>query len=176
MIMAFGVGMLSTIALQPLFLEHMLGYPAATAGLLMAPRGIAVAVGMSLVATLITRVEPRWLVLIGLITRRRRQLRDDLVQSRCRHSLDYRSRHRPRRRHGHDLRAAVDARLSDSAEGGVRPGRQHLQPCTTVGGSVGVAIAATVLTRDRPIELAVTRLQPQPLQSRAWHLARHNRI
>ncbi len=66
MIMAFGVGMLSTIALQPLFLEHMLGYPAATAGLLMAPRGIAVAVGMSLVATLITRIEPRWLVLTGL--------------------------------------------------------------------------------------------------------------
>ncbi len=66
MIMAFGVGMLSTIALQPLFLEHMLGYPASTAGLVMAPRGIAVAVGMSLVATLITRVQPRWLVLIGL--------------------------------------------------------------------------------------------------------------
>ena len=33
MIMAFGVGMLSTIALQPMFLEHLLGYPAATAGL-----------------------------------------------------------------------------------------------------------------------------------------------
>ena len=66
MIMAFGIGMLSTIALQPLFLEHMLGYPASAAGLLMAPRGIAVAVGMSLVATLITRIEPRWLVLTGL--------------------------------------------------------------------------------------------------------------
>jgi DHA2 family multidrug resistance protein len=66
MIMAFGIGLLSTIALQPLFLEHLLGYPAATAGLLMAPRGIAVAVGMSLVATLIPRIEPRWLVLTGL--------------------------------------------------------------------------------------------------------------
>jgi DHA2 family multidrug resistance protein len=66
MIMAFGVGMLSTIALQPLFLEHLLGYPAATAGLVMAPRGIAVAVGMTLVATLITRVEARWLVFVGL--------------------------------------------------------------------------------------------------------------
>ena len=66
MIMAFGVGMLSTIALQPLFLEHLLGYPAAMAGLVMAPRGIAVAVGMVLVATLITRMEPRWLVLTGL--------------------------------------------------------------------------------------------------------------
>jgi DHA2 family multidrug resistance protein len=66
MIMAFGVGMLSTIALQPLFLEHLLGYPAATAGLVMAPRGMAVAIGMMLVATLITRTEPRWLVLTGL--------------------------------------------------------------------------------------------------------------
>ncbi|HVZ04549.1 DHA2 family efflux MFS transporter permease subunit [Hyphomicrobium sp.] len=66
MIMAFGVGMLSTIALQPLFLEHLLGYPASTAGLVMAPRGIAVAFGMVFVATTIERFEPRWLVLIGL--------------------------------------------------------------------------------------------------------------
>jgi DHA2 family multidrug resistance protein len=66
MIMAFGVGMLSTIALQPLFLEHLLGYPASTAGLVMAPRGIAVAMGMVFVATTINRFEPRWLVLIGL--------------------------------------------------------------------------------------------------------------
>jgi DHA2 family multidrug resistance protein len=66
MIMAFGVGMLSTIALQPIFLENLLGYPAGTAGLVMAPRGIAVAVGMASVAVLINRVEPRWLVLTGL--------------------------------------------------------------------------------------------------------------
>jgi len=66
MIMAFGIGMLSTIALQPLFLEHLLGYPASTAGLVMAPRGIAVAMGMVFVATTINRFEPRWLVLIGL--------------------------------------------------------------------------------------------------------------
>ena len=66
MIMAFGVGMLSTIAMQPLFLEHLLGYPASTAGLVMAPRGIAVAMGMVFVATTINRFEPRWLVLIGL--------------------------------------------------------------------------------------------------------------
>lgn len=66
MIMAFGVGMLSTIALQPLFLEHLLGYPASTAGLVMAPRGIAVAFGMVFVAATINRFEARWLVLIGL--------------------------------------------------------------------------------------------------------------
>jgi len=66
LIMAFGVGMLSTIALQPLFLEHLLGYPASTAGLVMAPRGIAVMVGMIIVAALISRVDPRWLVFFGL--------------------------------------------------------------------------------------------------------------
>jgi DHA2 family multidrug resistance protein len=66
LIMAFGVGMLSTIALQPLFLEHLLGYPASTAGLVMAPRGIAVAFGMIVVATLIQRIDARWLVFVGL--------------------------------------------------------------------------------------------------------------
>ncbi len=66
LIMAFGVGMLSTIALQPLFLEHLLGYPASTAGLVMAPRGIAVAVGMVVVATLIQHIDSRWLVFVGL--------------------------------------------------------------------------------------------------------------
>lgn len=66
MMMAFGIGMMSTIVLQPIFLEHLLDYPASTAGLVMAPRGIAVTVGMALVAVLINRVEPRWLVFIGL--------------------------------------------------------------------------------------------------------------
>ena len=66
MIMAFGIGMMSTIVLQPIFLEHLLGYPASTAGLVMAPRGIAVAVGMASVAVLINRIEPRLLVLAGL--------------------------------------------------------------------------------------------------------------
>lgn len=66
LIMAFGVGMLSTIALQPLFLEHLLGYPASTAGLVMAPRGIAVAIGMIVVATLIQRIDARWLVFVGM--------------------------------------------------------------------------------------------------------------
>jgi DHA2 family multidrug resistance protein len=66
MMLAFGIGMLSTIALQPLFLEHLLGYPASTAGLVMAPRGIAVAFGMAFVAAMINRIEPRYLVFAGL--------------------------------------------------------------------------------------------------------------
>jgi MFS transporter, DHA2 family, multidrug resistance protein len=67
LIMAFGVGMLSTIALQPLFLEHLLRYPASTAGLVMAPRGIAVMAGMVIVAVLISNIDSRWLVFFGLV-------------------------------------------------------------------------------------------------------------
>jgi MFS transporter, DHA2 family, multidrug resistance protein len=147
MIMAFGVGMLSTIAMQPLFLEHMLGYPASTAGLLMAPRGIAVAVGMSLVATLITRIEPRWLVLVGLT------LATAGSYAMTRYNLDI------------SLPWIVGPGIVQGVGMGMifvplstlayqtLPRQASDQAASifnlarTVGGSVGVAIAATVLTR-----------------------------
>ncbi len=66
MIMAFSLAMFGTIALQPILLEHLLDYPASTAGLMMAPRGIAVAAGMVVASLLVSRVEPRRLVFIGL--------------------------------------------------------------------------------------------------------------
>ncbi len=147
MIMAFGVGMLSTVALQPLFLEHMLGYPAATAGLVMAPRGIAVAVGMSLVATLITRIEPRWLVLTGLT-----------LAAAGSYAMTW-----------YDLDIDLAWIIGPGIVQGIGMGMIFVPLSTlayqtlpkdasdqaasifnlarTVGGSVGVAIAATVLTR-----------------------------
>lgn len=67
MMFVFGTGLFGTIALQPIMLENLFGYPAGTAGLVMAPRGLASAAGMVIVANLITRVEARWLVLCGLI-------------------------------------------------------------------------------------------------------------
>ena len=128
-IMAFGVGMLSTIALQPLFLEHLLGYPAGTAGLVMAPRGIAVAFGMVFVATTINRFEATvarphrlGLAAAGSYATTWYNLDD-------RHVLDHCSGHRAGCRHGHDFRAALDARVSNSADGRVRPGGEHLQSC-----------------------------------------------
>ena len=64
---AFGLGMFGTIALQPILMEDLLGYPAATTGLIMAPRGLGSAVGMLLVARLITRFDPRYLIGTGLV-------------------------------------------------------------------------------------------------------------
>lgn len=64
---AFGLGMFGTIALQPILMEELLGYPAATAGLIMAPRGLGSALGMLVVARLINRFDPRYLIGTGLI-------------------------------------------------------------------------------------------------------------
>jgi DHA2 family multidrug resistance protein len=63
----FGLGLFGTIALQPILLERLLGYPAETAGIVMAPRGIGTALSMLLVSRLIARHDPRLLMLAGLL-------------------------------------------------------------------------------------------------------------
>lgn len=63
----FGLGLFGAMMLQPLFLESLLGYPTATTGWLMAPRGVASMISMMIVGRLITRVEPRALVTTGVI-------------------------------------------------------------------------------------------------------------
>ena len=61
-----GVILLATLALQPPFLENLLGYPVLTTGLVMAPRGMATMVAMFIVGRLAGRMDPRWLILSGL--------------------------------------------------------------------------------------------------------------
>lgn len=63
---AFGLGLFGTIAIQPILLERLLGYPAALTGEVMAPRALASAAGMFIVGQLITRIDPRYLVLTGI--------------------------------------------------------------------------------------------------------------
>jgi DHA2 family multidrug resistance protein len=148
MIMAFGIGMLSTIAMQPLFLEHMLGYPAGTAGLLMAPRGIAVAIGMVFVATTINRIEPRWLVFVGLSL----ATAGSYVMTRYNLDVDRFWIIAPGIVQGMGMGMifvplstlayqTLPKDASDQAAGIFNLAR-------TVGGSIGIAIAATVLTRE----------------------------
>jgi len=66
LIFAVGVIMLATMALLPPFLQNLIGYPAVTTGLLLAPRGMGTMIGMLLVGRLIGRVSPRLLLLLGL--------------------------------------------------------------------------------------------------------------
>jgi DHA2 family multidrug resistance protein len=147
MIMAFGVGMLSTIALQPIFLENLLGYPAGSAGLVMAPRGIAVAVGMAFVAVLINRVEPRWLVLTGL------SLAAGGSYAMTWYNLDVDKFWiiAPGIVQGIGM-GMIFVPLSTLAYRTLPPGATDqaasvFNLARTIGGSIGIAVSATVLTR-----------------------------
>lgn len=66
--MGFGISMYGTIALLPIFVQGLLGYPILDAGYLFIPRGIAA--GFSMVftgAVLVGRFDPRALVVFGLL-------------------------------------------------------------------------------------------------------------
>ena len=67
-IIGFGVAMYGTIAILPLFVQGLLGYPVLEAGTLFMPRGLAAGVSMVVTGSfLLGRVDPRYLVATGLI-------------------------------------------------------------------------------------------------------------
>lgn len=62
-----GIILLATLALLTPYLQNLMGYPVITAGLVLAPRGGGTMVAMIIVGRLINRVDPRALVLFGLL-------------------------------------------------------------------------------------------------------------
>jgi MFS transporter, DHA2 family, multidrug resistance protein len=66
-IFVVGVILLATLALLTPFMQQLLGYPVLDAGLLLAPRGIGTMFAMFLVGRLISRIDPRWMVALGLV-------------------------------------------------------------------------------------------------------------
>ncbi len=65
-ITALGFGMYGAMVLQPTMLEGLLAYPTATAGLVMAPRGIASMASMQMVSGLMKRFDARWIIMAGM--------------------------------------------------------------------------------------------------------------
>lgn len=63
----FGLGLFGTLMLQPLMLENLLGYPALDTGLMLAPRGVASMFSMMVVGRLITKIDPRALIISGMV-------------------------------------------------------------------------------------------------------------
>jgi len=63
---AFGVVLMSAIALLPAFMQNLLDFPVLTSGLLIAPRGVGAMLSMIVVSSLIQRVDPRLPVLLGM--------------------------------------------------------------------------------------------------------------
>jgi DHA2 family multidrug resistance protein len=64
----FGLVLYALIALQPLFLQSLLGYTAYNAGLSVTPRGIGALLGLFLVGALARRVNAKILVAFGFAT------------------------------------------------------------------------------------------------------------
>lgn len=67
LIAVLGVVLFSTFALLPPFLQNLQGYPVATAGVVMAPRGIGTLIAMQIAGRLVARIDPRWPILVGLL-------------------------------------------------------------------------------------------------------------
>ncbi len=62
-----GMTLFTTMTILPTMLQNLLGYPVITTGLAMMPRGIATMITMGLSGRLIGKVDPRLLVLSGLL-------------------------------------------------------------------------------------------------------------
>jgi DHA2 family multidrug resistance protein len=65
LIFMFGIGIYSTVTVLPLFYQELLGYTAFTAGLAVAPRGLGAIVGMPVIGYLSNKVDPRYLLTFG---------------------------------------------------------------------------------------------------------------
>jgi DHA2 family multidrug resistance protein len=61
-----GFILLGSTVLLPLYAQSVLGYTATEAGKVISPGGFAVMLAMPIVGNLVTRVDPRWLIAIGL--------------------------------------------------------------------------------------------------------------
>jgi DHA2 family multidrug resistance protein len=67
MMYALGFSLYGSTVLLPIFLQNLMGYNALTSGLALSPGGIITMLTMPLVGFLMTRVQARWLIIVGLI-------------------------------------------------------------------------------------------------------------
>ncbi len=65
LIFLFGLAIYSTTTVLPLFYQELLGYTAFTAGIAVAPRGLGAICGMPVIGYLSNKVDPRYLLTFG---------------------------------------------------------------------------------------------------------------
>ena len=67
LITVVGVVLYSTIALLPLFLQGLMGYPAFNSGMAMSPRGMGAICALLMVGLLVSRIDARLLIGLGFL-------------------------------------------------------------------------------------------------------------
>jgi len=65
-IFVIGITYLASLALMTPYLQTLMGYPVITAGIVMGPRGLGTMLCMFIVGRLISKVDSRWLLALGL--------------------------------------------------------------------------------------------------------------
>lgn len=142
-----GFGLFGSFTMLPLFVQHMLGYSATLAGLVLSPGGVMSLVAMAFVGNLIGRVDTRLLIAFGVV-----------LNIACLHILqhvylgvDFRYVAIPRLLQGFGL-GFIFVPLTAVAFAGLRP--EQMGQATGLfnllrneGGSVGIALSSTVLAR-----------------------------
>jgi DHA2 family multidrug resistance protein len=67
LIYAIGFMLYGSTMLLPVMLQTLLGYTATLSGLVLSPGGVAVVVIMPLVGVMLGKMQPRWLIVVGLV-------------------------------------------------------------------------------------------------------------
>src|SRR5204863_4901974 len=65
LMIVLGIVLYGTIAMLPLFLQTLLGYPAVESGLAVSPRGFGSVISMLIVGRLIGKIDGRYLIMFG---------------------------------------------------------------------------------------------------------------
>jgi MFS transporter, DHA2 family, multidrug resistance protein len=65
--LVIGLATMAPMALLPPMLQGLFGYPVIDTGLLLAPRGVGVLVTMFVAGQLMSRIDPRWMISLGLV-------------------------------------------------------------------------------------------------------------
>jgi DHA2 family multidrug resistance protein len=162
LIYVIGFMLYGSTMLLPVFLQTSLGYTATLSGLVLSPGGIIVAFLMPLIGVLVGKVQPRWLIVFGLVISAAGLLRMTGFDL----EVDYRTA----------LLARVVQMIGiaflfvpiNTAAFAFMP-REKVNNCTglinlarNIGGSAGIATATTILARRQQFhqQMLVSHVSP----------------
>lgn len=141
------VNLFGSIVLLPIYLQTLMGYTASLAGIVLGPGGIAILVTMPIVGRLIAKVNPKYVVAVGIII----TAWANLLMSRFTLSADFFSVFWPRVIMGVGM-GMIFIPLTTLTLSGIR--REEMGNATSifnllrnVGGGLGVAFVATIVAR-----------------------------
>jgi DHA2 family multidrug resistance protein len=147
LILLFGVSIYSTVTVLPLFYQELLGYTAFTAGMVVAPRGIGSIVAMPIIGFLSEKVDSRILLTFGFVVYGLTTLYMGSITT----EISPTTLLIPILITGFGI-GFIFVPISTQAYGTLR--RDEIGPASglynlmrNIGGSIGISIASTLLTR-----------------------------